>query len=331
MIINNCSNSHNPPSYSILIVCWNSNQYLKKCLQSIRQQTLKDFEIILLDNASPQPVPTETIEEFNDLTIQFYKADENLGFAGGNNLAASKAVGKYLITLNADAFPENNWLEVIHQATLKYPNHSFASKLIMDSDRTKLDGAGDVYHFTGLVWRRYFGKPLSCINLKEEEVFSPCGAAAIYPRDFFYQVGGFDDDFFAYVEDIDLGFRLQLAGCPCIFLPEATVYHVGSGSTEYKSDFSVYYGNRNLIWAFFKNMPFPLLIFLLPFHFLANIGLVLNSIFLKQGRVTIKAKKDAVFQLKTQLQKRKFQQKSITLFQLKRSFNWSLSAPAKRK
>jgi GT2 family glycosyltransferase len=100
------------------------------------------------------------------------------------------------------------------------------------------------------------GTPASALKGSECEIFSPCAAAALYRRSALLEVGGFDEDFFCYVEDVDLGFRLRLAGYRCLYVPLSVAHHIGSGTTGGKnSDFSVYHGHRNLVWAFVKNMP----------------------------------------------------------------------------
>ncbi len=192
-----------------------------------------------------------------------------------------------------------------------------------------LDGEGDNYHATGLVWRRSYGCPVARSVKIEEEVFSACGAAAVYPKQAFDTVNGFDDDYFAYIEDVDLGFRLRLMGIACVYLPAAVVYHVGSGSTSQRSDLSVYYGQRNLVWTFFKNMPGPLMVLLLPFHLLMNLGMVLLSCFRKQGRVVLRAKKDAFSNLGIVLGKRKTVQKqrSASILSLAKMMDWNPFSP----
>lgn len=320
------------PTFSIIILCWNSNQFLRDCLASLDQQTYKNFEIILIDNSSPDPVPAEIIDFFSDLPIHLFRMDKNLGYASGNNYGATKANGDYLVLLNSDAFPKSDWLTNIKKAITKYPDCFFSSKLIKADDPSKIDGAGDVYHFSGLVWRNLHNRSIEKLNFSEKEVFSPCGAAAIFPKIIFMEVGGFDDDFFAYVEDIDLGFRLRLAGYKCIFLPEATVYHVGSGSTNKRSDFSVYYGQRNLVWTFMKNVPFLLLIFLLPFHFIANFFLIIISFFRNQGKITFMAKVDAIKELPQIFKKRKLIQRNrkIKLINLLSILDWNPLSPIQK-
>jgi len=319
----------NSPFFSIIILYWNSDPYIRKCLDSLANQSLNDFEIIIIDNGSSEPLDQEIIQDFKNLDIKFIKLPHNIGFSAGNNLGVDHSRGKYNITLNVDAFPERDWLENIDKAIKKYPDSFFASKLIMANDNNKLDGAGDVYHFTGLVWRKYHNYDVNKTKLKEKEVFSACAAAAIYPKNAFLEVGGFDPDFFSYVEDIDLGFRLRLVGYKCVFLPDAVVHHVGSASTGRRSDFSVYYGQRNLIWTYVKNMPGLLFWIFLPFHILMNILFICLSILRRQGKVTLRAKIDAMKRFSKILTKRNEIQKYriFRMVNLIRFLDWNPFSP----
>lgn len=308
-------NSHNSGTtrnssflFSIIILSWNNLEYLENCLQALAKQTYRFFEVILVDNGSIKPVSDDIFAKFPGLSIKFYKLDQNVGFAAGNNYAAKVAEGEYLVTLNADAFPHENWLERMVAAINKYPRCSLASKLIMANDRERLDGEGDVYHLSGLVWRRSYNSPVMESNVMEGEIFSACAAAAVYPRKAFEEVGGFDTDYFAYLEDVDLGFRLRLIGYGCMYIPDAVVYHVGSGSTGRRSNLSVYYGHRNLIWTFYKDMPGIFVFLLAPLNMIANSFLLLLALFRRQGKVAIQSQLDAISGLPQIFKKRKLVQ-----------------------
>lgn len=293
------------PFFSIIILCWNSNPTILRCLEALNAQTIQDFEILLIDNGSTEPISSELVGKYPHLTINFFRLEHNIGFAGGNNFATSHAAGNYLVLLNADAFPNQDWLENICKGILKHPNCFYASKLIMNNCPERLDGTGDVYHVSGLVWRKSHNTLISSFPEQEMEVFSACGAAAVYPINAYRQVNGFDDDYFSYVEDIDLGFRLRLIGYRCIYLPNAVVHHLGSGSTSRRSDLSVYYGQRNLVWTFVKDMPGIFLWLLLPLHLLTNLILLALAIFRRQGLITLRAKRDALLKLPEMFNKRK--------------------------
>lgn len=301
--------TENHPTFSVIILFWNSAPYINRCLDALRAQSVHDFEIILIDNGSPEPLDSNIPDKYQDLNINFVKLETNLGFAGGNNLGAGLAKGRYLALLNSDAFPAPDWLENIEHAVERYPDCSFASKQLMANSPDHLDGEGDVYHISGLVWRRSFKRPAAESKAVEGEVFSACAAAGVYPKAAFDLVGGFDPDYFAYVEDIDLGFRLRLAGYKCIYLPSAVVYHVGTGSTDSRGEFSLYHTHRNLIWTFFKNMPTSLLVLFTTLHLAANLGVVLLSMIKKRGSVMARANLDAFKAIRPILRKRKEIQK----------------------
>ena len=168
-----------------------------------------------------------------------------------------------------------------------------------------LDGAGDCYHASGLAWRAKFGHKES-EPLGIYEVFAPCAAAALYKAEVFHTIGGFDERFFCYHEDVDLAFRMRLAGGRCIQTSDAIVEHVSSGISGRASDFAVYFGTRNRIWTFFKNMPLPLLIILTPGHVALNLAVFLWSLArIKRFKPTFRGMKDGVLGLGPILSSRK--------------------------
>jgi len=317
------------PFFSIIILCWKSNQYLPSCLDALISQTEKDFEILVLDNGSPETIPQTIFSGYKTLNIQWLKVEENLGFAAGNNFVASLARGTYLVLLNADAFPESDWLQQVRRGIEKYPRSCYASRLIMAEHPDRYDGKGDVYHASGLAWRDSYNASVDSAPDVDHEAFSACAAAAIYPRDAFLQVGGFDTDFFAYIEDVDLGFRLRLAGYRCIYLSAATVRHVGSASTGLRSEFAIYYGQRNTVWAFFKDMPGIWVWLLAPAHILVNLLQILMAYVRKRGRVSLKAKIDALKGLPAVLKRRKSVQRSrvASIGSVLRAMDWNPFSP----
>ncbi|HEU0292042.1 MAG TPA: glycosyltransferase family 2 protein [Anaerolineales bacterium] len=299
------------PLVSVIIVNWNSAVYLSRCLECLSVQTFRNFEVILVDNGSLNARPNRLVLRYPELELKIEQLVSNMGFAAANNIGARLARGKWLALLNTDAFPELEWLENMLQATEKHPEYSaFSSRQIQANSLDFLDGAGDMYHISGIAWRRYYNLPTEKFGHRVAEVFSPSGAAVLYSREEFLKAGGFDEDYFSYFEDVDLGFRLRLAGKKCLYVPEAVVYHVGSASTGKRSDFSVYYGYRNLIWTFVKDMPSPLIWVFLPLH----IGTILFSAILftwrGQGKVIWKAIFDALVGLPKMIEKRNVIQKN---------------------
>ncbi len=219
----------------------------------------------------------------------------NIGFAAANNLAIGEVKTEWVALLNPDAFPEPGWLSNLMLAARHNPGYSFFSSKLLSADNPRvLDGAGDNYHVSGLVWRQGHGNNAQGDVNGPVEVFAPCAAAALYRRSALIEVGGFDEDFFCYVEDVDLGFRLRLAGHRCLYVPQAIVTHVGSATTGRKSDFCVYHGHRNLVWVFFKNMPMPLFAAYLPAHIALNLISLFWFTILGQSATILRSKRDAV-------------------------------------
>ena len=223
----------------------------------------------------------------------------NLGFAGGNNLALKHVATEYVALLNPDAFPESAWLETLIAAAEANPVvAAFGSCQMVHSSEDVIDGLGDVYHCSGLVWRDRHGKRLAATQLQPKEIFSACACAALYRTSAICEVGGFDENFFCYVEDIDLGFRLRLAGFKCLLVTDAVVEHIGAVTTGGQhSDFAVYNGHRNLVWAYVKNMPGWLFWLFLPLHFLINMVAIIRFSLSGQTKVILRAKWDAILGL----------------------------------
>lgn len=300
------------PLISIVIVAWNSAGHLLHSLSALSKQTMQDFELIVVDNGSTDRSLDMLKTTRWDFLVQVEYLTSNLGFAAANNFGASLARGEWIVLLNADAYPEPDWLASLLRAAEQNPEYSaFSSRQIQYNTPHLLDGAGDVYHISGLAWRNGYNLPADKYELEQKEIFSPCAAAAMYRREDFLGVNGFDEDYFSYFEDVDLGFRLRLNGAKCLYVPEAIVHHVGSASTGKRSDFSVYHGYRNMIWTFVKNMPSPYIWIFLPLHILAVLFFLFYLTFRGQGPVIWKAVADAMRGLPRILEKRKTIQKNM--------------------
>lgn len=289
---------------AILIVNYNSWELLSQCLESLTRQTLQNFHVYVLDNASDQPPPDAVMSIIPNLN--FVQSDENTGFAKANNTLMTKLSDtEWVVLLNPDTRPRSDWLEKLIEASDTYPDFDFfSSRLLQESDTDKLDGDGDSYHISGLVWRNGHNR-IAATDAETREVFSPCAAAAMYRLQSLLDVGGFDEDFFCYVEDVDLGFRLRLAGAKCLLVPSAVVDHVGSATSGgQKSDFAVYHGHRNLVWCYIKNMPGILFWVFLPLHILLNLVSLVWFSLRGQANVIFRAKLDALKGIPGMWQKR---------------------------
>ena len=295
-------------SVTVIIVNWNSGDLLSKCIDCLLKQTITPARILVMDNASTDN-SVSLAQKLHGFEVK--RNDGNYGFARANNIAINESDTEYIALLNPDAFPNVDWLERLLDAASLYPSCASFGSRQMIGESNILDGKGDQYHISGMVRREGYGKVLDDKDLTESEIFSPCACAALYRTDALREVGGFDEDYFCYIEDVDLGFRLRLAGYKAVYVPDAVVAHVGSATTGGRhSDFSVYHGHRNLMWTFVKNMPGPLLLVLLPIHLLLTL-VTIPLFFLKgQGLVIIRAKWDAIYGIPMMLKKRAIIQKN---------------------
>lgn len=293
------------PFISIIVVNYNSGDMLSKALSALAEQTYSNFEVIVIDNHSMDN--SWQVAEKTSFPCRLVHLDKNIGFAAANNLAVADYIqSNWIFFLNPDAYPEPECLEVITRNINQIPNiDCFACTLIDANKPSHLDGLGDTYHISGLHWRTGHGAPCDITPVHPIEVFSACAAAAIYRTETYRQLGGFDETYFAYSEDVDLGFRLRLSGGKSLLLPNAKVHHVGSAITGRSSDFSVYHGHRNLTWTFIKNVPDPLILVLLPVHLVMII--YMGCFFAASGRLKLymRAKIDAFKHIRSLLAQRK--------------------------
>ncbi len=294
---------------TVIIINWNSGELLQQCLRDLSRQELTPTRILVIDNGSTD-ASIEAASRMSSVEVQ--RLGTNHGFAGGNNRALEQINTEYVALLNPDAFPEPDWLKELVAAAHAFPEvAAFGSRQMVYEGDGLVDGLGDVYHLSGLIWRRGYGRKFDSFDENPIEIFSPCAGAALYRTDTVKDIGGFSEDFFCYAEDVDLGFRLRLAGNKAVYVPDAVVHHVGSATTGGQhSDFSVYYGHRNLVWTFIKNMPGVLFYLLLPLHIMLNLFTIIWFSAKGQGRVILRAKWDALKGVPKMWRKRKYIQKN---------------------
>jgi GT2 family glycosyltransferase len=284
---------------TVIIVNFNGGTMVLECLRALAMQHYRNFKIVVVDNCS-----TDTSAEaiaLNFSNVHMVRLSHNSGFAGGVNKALSTpGIGEWVALLNPDAYPEPNWLgALVASASLRPEYACFGSKMLSDNGAGGLDGVGDAYHFSGLPWRVGHGKIDDGLYERDFEIFGPCAAAALYSTKALRTValGGsdvLDEDFFCYVEDVDLAFRMRLAGYRSLYIHSAVVRHVGSGVVGKHSDFQLYHGHRNLVWTYIKNMPSGLFWLFLPAHIALNAITIIWFTLRGRGRVVAQAKWDAM-------------------------------------
>ena len=244
------------PLASIIIPHYNGLQHLETCLGSLHRQTCPDFEVLLVDNGSTDGTQAYVQAEFPE--VRLIELGRNFGFTGACNAGFAAATSPILILLNNDTETHPHWLENILNAFDRHPEvGSIASRMMLFDRRDHFHTAGDFVRLDGLpgnrgVWQKDEGQ-----YDDEEYVFSACGGAAAYRRDVLEQVGYLDDAYFFSCEDVDLGWRINLAGWRVLYLPTAVIYHKlkATGGSVIGS----YYDGRNFLYLIVKNMPATLL------------------------------------------------------------------------
>jgi GT2 family glycosyltransferase len=291
------------PRVAAVVVACDSGRDLGCAVEALLAQTAPLERIIVVDNASIDGA-AESIARRCE-RVELIRLEQNIGFAAASNLGVRRADDcEWVALVNPDAVPSRDWLERLLAAAEKRPEYDvLASRLVSRDDSRVLDGAGDAYHVSGFAWRRGHGQ---CAPADATyEVFSACAAAALYRREAFLAVGGFDESFFCYFEDTDLAFRLRLTGRRCLYVGSAVAEHAGSTSTGRTSDFTLFHQQRNCTWTFVKDMPWPLVLAYLPEHVLLQLLVLAWASVRGRGLVVLRAQWAALRALPALLRERR--------------------------
>lgn len=265
---------------SIIIPNYNGLKYLKTCLDSIlKSKTKYDYEIIVIDNNSIDN-SVELLSNYD--CIRLIQNDSNTGFSHVVNQGIEEAIGEYVLLLNNDTKVNENFIENLVLAIEKDKSiFSVQSKMLKYNNKDTIDDAGDEYTILGWAYQTGSNK-LSKLYNKTRKIFSSCAGAAIYRKSILNKIGYFDENFFAYMEDVDIGYRAKINGYKNIYCPDAICYHVGSATSGSKYNiFKVKLAARNNIYVFYKNMPLFQMVVNLPFFVLGC--LIKYVFFVKKG------------------------------------------------
>jgi GT2 family glycosyltransferase len=289
---------------SVIVVNYNGKQFLDELFISLFNQTYRNLELILVDNGSSDGSLDYVRENYP--AVQLVVLAKNLGFGGGCNRGIEKATGEFIAAINNDAVAKSDWIAELVNAMIRDERIGMcASKMLFYDRPTIINSTGICISRSGAAWDRgMFEKDEGQYDM-HESVFCPCAGAALYRRSMLDEIGLFDEDFFMYMEDIDLGFRARLAGWRCSYVPSAVVYHKHGGTAGFDTDFSVYYSNRNIIWNVTKNFPKGLLVTAMPWIIGRTIGVIPYYALRGQGRVILKSKLDAVAGIPKMIRKRR--------------------------
>jgi GT2 family glycosyltransferase len=249
---------------SIIIPNWNGLRFLPACLASIQQQQFSSQQIIVVDNGSSDGsldyLRTEQPQ------VQLISLPENRGFSAAVNAGIRSSDAPYIFLLNNDTELPPDCLAHLFKAAEAMPDYDvFAPKMLSFQQRDVLDGAGDAYLRGGAGYRLGTMEKDSAIYNQPGPVFGACAGAALYRRSLFERIGLFDEDFFAYLEDVDFNLRLNRAGGKAWYVPEAAVYHIGSASSGSKfNPFTIRLSTRNSVYLLLKHYSRSLLLRFLP-------------------------------------------------------------------
>jgi hypothetical protein len=296
------------PKVSVIIVNYNGNGLLRSCLQALERQSLGDFEVVIVDNASSDSSLYE-IKKFLKGTslasrVKVIPVGRNLGFAGGNIEGLKYAEGEYIALLNNDTEPDERWLGEVVEAMDSSPKIGIcASKMIVHGTDI-IDSAGSTFS-TALKGFGAGEKQKNFLNNERRYVFGACAGAALYRRKMIEEIGFLDEDFFLIHEDIDLSFRAQLNGWKVLYVPAAIVYHRVRSSIGHMSDMAVYYTLRNSEFVRMKNVPLGIFIRCFPACLIWTLTeFAYFAIKHKKIGLYFKAKSDAIRMLPKMLKKR---------------------------
>ena len=249
---------------SVIIPNYNGIAFLDSVLGSLEEQSEEDFEVILVDNGSTDGSCSFVSASYP--WVHLVELPDNFGFCRAVNEGIRAAKAPYVLLLNNDTEVEYTFVEEM-LAAIRRHKHAFscAAKMVQYHDRDKLDDAGNYYCALGWSFARGKGKDVHTYE-KEEQVFAVCGGAAIYRKKILDQIGLFDEEHFAYLEDTDIGYRARIYGYENWYAPKAVVYHVGSGTSGSRyNQFKTRYSSRNNVYLVYKNMPLLQLILNLQF------------------------------------------------------------------
>ena len=239
---------------TVIIPNYNGLKFLDECIRSLDAQTYRNFKILVVDNGSADG----SVEWLKEHGIETIFLEENTGFSGAVNTGIRAADTPYVILLNNDTRADEYYVaEMVRAIERSAKIFSVSSRMIQMYHPELMDDAGDMYSVLGWAYQRGVGQDTRRYR-KSCRVFSACAGAAIYRREVFEEIGYFDEMHFAYLEDLDVGYRARIAGYDNVYCPAAIVWHVGSGTSGSKyNSFKVKLAARNNVYVNYKNMPYP--------------------------------------------------------------------------
>lgn len=246
----------------IVVLNWNGAKDTLECVNSLANQSFKDFQILVIDNGS-KPTDYEKLSLLSSIpNLTLLRNEKNLGFAGGVNIGIKHAIDnnyEFVALFNNDATANKDWLKNLLDGFNQNKSISAVTGLLLHEHGKTIDSTGDYYSIWGMPFPRSRGQ-LTKTAPNSEYVFSATGGATLYKTSLFKQIGLFDESFFAYYEDVDISFRAQLAGHKIYYTKDAIAYHKQGATSKKIPGFTVYQTFKNIPLLYAKNVPAGLLI-----------------------------------------------------------------------
>lgn len=273
---------------SVVIPSWNGLEELPACVDSLLKQSLQP-RIIIVENGSKDGSLEYIQQHYPQVELIINKY--NQGFAGGVNAGIRKSIAdgdEFVALFNNDAVADSHWLEELVKDLTVNDDAGIATCKLMTLDKSQLDSTGDQYTTWGLPYPRGRGEPVSDKYDDRVQIFAGSGGASLYRISMLKEIGLFDEDFFAYYEDVDISFRAQLAGWKVRYVPEALAYHqIGATSGKIKG-FTTYQGVKNMPWVLWKNAPLSVLLRVLPRFMVAYYAFLVTATWRNQGGAAVR-------------------------------------------
>jgi GT2 family glycosyltransferase len=247
------------PKVTVVIPNWNGMEHLPACLESLTVQSYRDFATVVVDNGSHDGSVEFIAASHPD--VEVIRLDRNRGFGAAMNIAIRELASDYTACLNNDTIADRSWLEELVACLEHHPHAAAVSSKMLDmTDEHLIDDCGDILTFYFKAYPRGHGEADEGQYDEESEVFGASGGASLWRSEVIRRLGYFDEDLFAYYEDVDLSFRARLAGYECWYAPRALVHHRGGGTSRSRAnEFAYYHSVRNRWSMIIKNVPTSLL------------------------------------------------------------------------
>ena len=268
---------------TVIVPNYNGHEYMDKCLLHLCKQNYSDFKVIVVDNGSQDDICNSIYKYADDLDIELVKLDSNYGFSKAVNEGIIRADSEYVILLNNDAYAGKNFIqELVKKMDSDEKIFSAQALMLQYGNKNLIDSAGD--YFSALGWGFSKGKDGNTIKYNRDyTIFSSCAGAAIYRMSILDEIGLFDENFFAYLEDMDIGYRARLAGYRNVLATNARVLHVGSASSGSRHNaFKVRLSSRNSILVMYKNFSVGQWIINFP---LVAMGILIKILFFARKKL----------------------------------------------